>query len=202
VSSPSNGDRRTIGADLGARERELVARGFPSLYLAGAGGTFLEPSRTHRAIRQGGTMIEMMAVRPLTAEHRLRTRVLLAIDDVEMMQHVSSTLERDDHQVIELEDGDELLDYLDLLARHPARISRPDAVVAQLSLPGVSGLEVLQRQRAFGDTTPYMLLVDGHERSADVQAARRAAAFIFSYPRDLFRLTHLLRAHTLRARRA
>lgn len=118
--------------------------------------------------------------------------VVLAIEDDEMLSRVSSTLAREHHQVIELEDGAELVDYFELRARLPRRINRPDAVVAQLELPGVSGLSVLLSRRSVGDATPFVFFVDGTEGSAELHSARQASATLLAFPRDLSRLNRLL----------
>lgn len=118
--------------------------------------------------------------------------VVLAIEDDEMLSRVSSTLSREHHQVVELEDGAELVDYFELRARLPRRISRPDAVVAQLELPGVSGLSVLLGRRSVGDGIPFAFFVDGTEGSAELHAAHQASASLLAFPRDLPRLSQLL----------
>lgn len=133
-------------------------------------------------------------VEPWGVQQRVLPRcVVLAIDDEEMLRRLSKILEYDQHHVIELEDGAELVDYFELLSARPKSVARPDVVVAQLSLPGVSGLSVLLNRRISGDHTPFIFFVDGREGIAELQAAHDAFTIQLAFPRDVPTLRVLLR---------
>jgi len=69
--------------------------------------------------------------------------VLLAEDDDEMRALLRETLEGRGWRVVEVEDGYEMKDYLSL-SRPGGDVREPDAVVSDLRMPGVDGLEALR----------------------------------------------------------
>jgi CheY-like chemotaxis protein len=65
----------------------------------------------------------------------------------------------------------EALDYL-------ATGARPDAIVSDLRMPGMTGVQFLSHLRAHGDTTPFVLM-SGHATAEDVALARQAGIATF-----------------------
>ncbi|MGO2112710.1 MAG: response regulator transcription factor [Pseudoclavibacter sp.] len=77
-------------------------------------------------------------------------RVLLVDDEQSLSQLVSVALSYEGWHVSTASDGTE--------AMKAFRIDRPDAVVLDIMLPDIDGIEVLQRMRALGRQTPTLFL--------------------------------------------
>jgi len=77
-------------------------------------------------------------------------KLLLIEDDPTMQATLQRTFERRDIQVVACGDGARALDRW--------RASVPDVVVLDLSLPGLDGLQVLERARAEQLRTPVLIL--------------------------------------------
>lgn len=78
-------------------------------------------------------------------------RTVLIVDDKEMMRDsVGTTLERAGFRTLTATDGQGALDSI---ARE-----RPDAVVTDMRMPGVSGMELLERVRQIDDELPIVLM--------------------------------------------
>jgi CheY-like chemotaxis protein len=56
--------------------------------------------------------------------------------------------------------------------------ARPDAIISDLRMPGMTGMALLQHLRASGDTTPFVLM-SGHANSDDIAQARAAGIASF-----------------------
>ena len=79
--------------------------------------------------------------------------VLLAEPDEALRDQAAAALREDGFEVIEVEDGLELRDYLEAL-RIPSRLAVPDIIVSETSLPGESALFVLAQLRQRDRVTP------------------------------------------------
>jgi CheY-like chemotaxis protein len=109
-------------------------------------------------------------------------RILIADDDSDLRLLISLKLESAGHQVVSVEDGSS--------AAESCRSMRPDLVVLDLMMPGMSGLEVCRFIRADPDLvhTPVILLT-ARAQAADIEAGM--AAGVDEYltkpfsPRDL-----------------
>src|SRR5438270_9577017 len=77
-------------------------------------------------------------------------RVLVVDDEPAVRRALERALKLDDYEVALAADGQEALDQL---ADAPA-----DAVVLDIAMPGVDGLEVARRMRQAGDRTPILML--------------------------------------------
>jgi two-component system OmpR family response regulator len=93
---------------------------------------------------------------------------VLVVDDEPAVRHaLERALAADDHDVRTAADGRDALDHL---VEHVV-----DAVVLDVAMPGVDGLEVCRRLRAAGDRTPILMLtardaVDDRVRGLDLGA--------------------------------
>lgn len=94
-------------------------------------------------------------------------RILVAEDDSDLRLLVSLKLESSGHQVVTVEDGSTAADR--------CRAMRPDLVILDLMMPGMSGLEVCRFIRADDElrTTPVILLT-ARAQSADIEAGKAA----------------------------
>jgi two-component system, OmpR family, response regulator MprA len=77
-------------------------------------------------------------------------RVLVVDDEPAVQRALERALRLENHDVILAADGEEALDAL---AREPA-----DAVVLDVMMPRLDGLEVVRRMRKAGDRTPVLML--------------------------------------------
>ncbi len=93
---------------------------------------------------------------------------VLVVDDKEMMRDsVGSTLSRAGFEVIAASDG---AAALDTIAKR-----RPDAVVTDLKMPNMTGLELLERVQQIDDELPIVLMTAFGTIETAVEAMRRGA---------------------------
>jgi two-component system response regulator MprA len=81
-------------------------------------------------------------------------KVLVVDDEPALRVALERALRREGHEVELAADGERALDAV-------AGV-HPDAVVLDVSMPGLNGIEVCRRMRAGGDRTPVLLLTGRH----------------------------------------
>ncbi len=118
-------------------------------------------------------------------------KVLLVEDDATMQATLQRTLQRRGMQVAVCGDGAQAL------ARWHA--SEPDAVVLDLSLPGMDGLDVLQQARRSGLHTPVLILTARGTVGDRIIGLNLGADDYLPKPFDLDELEARLRALARRA---
>src|SRR5687767_4019995 len=84
-------------------------------------------------------------------------RILIVDDERALRESLQRALRLEGYEVDEAEDGGAAL------AAVEGRV--PDAVVLDVLMPGVDGIEVCRRLRARGDRTPILMLTARHEVS-------------------------------------
>jgi len=95
-------------------------------------------------------------------------RTVLVVDDKEMMRDsVAMTLKRAGFQVVSASDG---AGALSVVASR-----RPDVVVSDLKMPGMSGLELIERIRGIDDELPIVLMTAFGTVETAVQAMKLGA---------------------------
>jgi CheY-like chemotaxis protein len=117
-------------------------------------------------------------------------RIVVADDDADVRMLVALKLESSGHQVLTVENG--------ALAVESCRLERPDLVVLDLMMPGMSGIEACRAIRSDPCVahTPVILLT-ARAQSADVEQGLAAGADAYVTkpfsPRELaFRVDTLL----------
>jgi two-component system response regulator HydG len=96
---------------------------------------------------------------------------VLVVDDKQMMRDsVGAILQRADYQVVTAADGSAALG---MVAQH-----RPEAVITDLKMPEMDGLELLSRLRAADDNLPVILMT-AYGSVSDAVAAMKQGAFDF-----------------------
>ncbi len=113
-------------------------------------------------------------------------RIAIVEDNRMLADAIGKSLGDDGHGVDMLHDGDEAADFL---ARETV-----DAVVLDINLPGLSGLEVLSGMRRRGDTTPVILLTARGETQDRVRGLDTGADDYLVKPFDMDELGARLRA--------
>jgi CheY-like chemotaxis protein len=97
-------------------------------------------------------------VKTVTAGERA-FRVVVAEDDEDQREGLVMRLEREGHRVITLEDGYELLDYVRMVSGGGTlALSKPDFIIADVRMPGLTGLDVLDEARRDGLRCPILIL--------------------------------------------
>ncbi|MBK7858621.1 MAG: response regulator [Archangiaceae bacterium] len=116
--------------------------------------------------------------------------VALAEDDELLRESLREALEHDGWAVLTLEDGFELADYLELAAP-----KRPPAVVlTDVRMPGVDGLEVIERARQRGVTCPVVVMTSFPDASLAERAKRLGNTRLIAKPQELDELLAVVRS--------
>jgi DNA-binding response OmpR family regulator len=107
--------------------------------------------------------------------------ILLVEDDAHLRYGLVFNLEQEGHLVTAVADGESALQsWSD---------ARPDLVVLDVMLPGISGLEVLEARRKAGDETPVLMLT---ARAEETDAVTALAMGADDYVRKPFGISELL----------
>jgi len=95
-------------------------------------------------------------------------RILVVEDEKHLNETLKKLLDKEGYAVDSCHDGQEALDYIEA--------TEYDGIVLDIMLPSVSGMDILRKMRASGNTTPVLLLtalgsiddrVDGLDAGAD-----------------------------------
>src|SRR5450432_1603842 len=110
-------------------------------------------------------------------------RVLVAEDDPAMRDVLETVLRERGYQVATVGSGSELADALGRVGRaQPAE--RFDLILSDVRMPGASGLDVIDRLREGGDTTPVVIVTAFPQRDV-VERARGLEVRLLAKPFDL-----------------
>src|SRR5690242_8054084 len=119
---------------------------------------------------------------------RRRPLVLLAEDDAEFRRLLASVLAEDGYEVVEAEDGLALLATIE----HTLTIRRERAdaflVVADVRMPGLTGLDVLAILRCANWRTPVILITAFGDEATHAEGRDLGAVAVFDKPFDVERL--------------
>jgi two-component system response regulator MprA len=113
-------------------------------------------------------------------------RILIVDDDRALRDALRRALVLADYDVATAIDGEE---GLERIAAEP-----PDAVVLDLGMPGIDGLEVCRRLRAAGDRTPVLVLTARDEVEDRIDGLDAGADDYLAKPFDVGELKARLRA--------
>ena len=119
----------------------------------------------------------------------------MAEDDAEMRRLVVDALRKDGHQVTEAPDGGRLLARLAEVFEGDPRLATIDVIVSDLRMPGVTGLELLERMSRAGIRVPFILMT----AFGDDETRRRvelAGAVYLDKPLSLAALRHAVQRLT------
>ncbi len=109
-------------------------------------------------------------------------KVLLAEDDDELRELLTARLQSEGMRVVEVEDGFELRDYLDL-CRPGGGLCEPDLVITDVRMPGETGPEALAHSSFIH--APVMIITGYICPELRAVAATGGVAAIFEKPVDL-----------------
>lgn len=112
--------------------------------------------------------------------------IILVEDNLSLAKGIENALSDQGHAVDHLDDG---LAADGFLARHSA-----DVAVIDVNLPGLSGIEIIRRLRARGDTMPVLILTARGKTSERVEGLDAGADDYLVKPFDMEEFVARLRA--------
>jgi DNA-binding response OmpR family regulator len=112
--------------------------------------------------------------------------ILLVDDEVEILDAITEYLEREGYAVTRAIDGEEAL--------RKVRNERPDLVLLDLGLPGLSGLDVLRRLREDHPRVPVVMLTGLNDEGQARRTLQMGAVDYISKPFDLDHLNRVVLA--------
>jgi CheY-like chemotaxis protein len=119
---------------------------------------------------------------PTAMPERMRPRVFVVDDQPFVRLAVRMALVREGYDVVELADGQALLDAL-------ATTRAPDLILSDECMPRLRGLEALARLRRDGVEVPFVLMSGSLDQELAAEARRLGATALLPKP---FGLTPLL----------
>ena len=117
-------------------------------------------------------------------------RLLLAEDEIELSKALSAILEHSGYEVVAVTDGEAAFNRL--------TAEKFDAVVLDIMMPKLNGIEVLRRARALGNSTPVIILTAKSELDDKVEGLDAGADDYLTKPFAAKELLARLRAITRR----
>ncbi len=139
--------------------------------------------RAHAVLPAGGSRLQVSLT--FACQHG-SMRLLVVDDDPSVREALALVLDLHGFEVSTAVDGREAIRTLSLVA--------PDAVVLDVLMPGLDGLEVCRRMRATGDRTPVLMLTARTEVSERVAGLEAGADDYLAKPFAREELVARLRA--------
>lgn len=116
-------------------------------------------------------------------------RVILIEDNLDLAKGIANALKDQGHAVDHIDDGLDADAFLSTLSRQTT-----DVAIIDLNLPRLSGIDIIRRLRARGDTTPVLILTARGKTSERVQGLDAGADDYLVKPFDMEELIARLRA--------
>lgn len=113
-------------------------------------------------------------------------RILIIEDEPPIRRFLRTALSAQGYRIEEAETGESALEFL---KRNPV-----DLIVLDLGLPGIDGLEVIERLRAEGRSTPIIILSSRDDEAGKVRALDMGADDYVSKPFGMEELSARIRA--------
>jgi CheY-like chemotaxis protein len=117
--------------------------------------------------------------------HARVPRVVLAEDDPDVLRMVTVALRGFGYEIIEARTGAELLDKLGhaLLSGDPS--ARPDVIISDIRMPGLTGMEILEGLRQAEWSTAIVLMTAYADGDTREEAQRLGVDALFAKPFDI-----------------
>ena len=123
-----------------------------------------------------------MAASPATAPSGRRPLVLLAEDDAPFRRLIASVLAEDGYEVLEAGDGLGLLANIETTLGVRGERAESFLVVADVRMPGLSGLDVLAILRCADWNTPVILITAFGDEATHAEGRDLGALAVFDKP--------------------
>jgi CheY-like chemotaxis protein len=123
-----------------------------------------------------------------------RARVLLADDDPALRAVIAEALGADGFDVLQAGDGAELLDLVGPSLLGTRQGSPAELVVADLRMPGLTGLSVLAGLRQLDCRVPFILITGYGDPATHAEAYRLGASAVLDKPFELRQLREAVRS--------
>lgn len=123
-----------------------------------------------------------------------RPRILVAEDNESMLSLIARHLRVDGYDVIEVRNGLELMQWVDLLTARDGPEPRIDLIVTDLRMPICSGQECLDRLKSVGDGTPVIMITAFGDEQVHERAYASGARAVFDKPLNFLHLRNAIRA--------
>ena len=127
---------------------------------------------------------------------------MVAEDDDDLRELLLTALAADDRQLIEIEDGAELLDYLDFLVTRGVQSYLPDLILTDVRMPGANGLKVVGLARERGVSCPVVILTGFPDDGLLEAAAAISGTWVLGKPQPLEAIKTVAAAALARPRAA
>lgn len=112
-----------------------------------------------------------------------RPKVLLAEDDEDLRDLIVMALESDGYEVVQAQDGAQLLKLIYAqLTDAPAGTRPPALIISDIMMPGLSGLSVLSALRQADTKIPVVLMTGSTDSERHAEACRLGASAVFQKP--------------------
>lgn len=120
-----------------------------------------------------------------------RVRVAIAEDEEDERRALELALSDAGFEVIAFEDGFELMDYFDLGG---SRVRWPDAVIADVQMPGRTGVEALEAARARGLRAPILVVTGQPTKEVERRVHALGGALLIPKPIDVEEISRVIQA--------
>jgi DNA-binding response OmpR family regulator len=125
-------------------------------------------------------------------------RIVVAEDDREMREMIASVIAADGYEVIQAGDGNELVNRLEAIAAEPHGRATVAAIICDIRMPRLDGLDVLAVLRCARWYTPVILITAFGDEAVHHEAHNLGATEVLDKPFALERLRDLVRRIALR----
>jgi CheY-like chemotaxis protein len=126
-------------------------------------------------------------------------RVLLAEDDDELRWGLHDLLRCAGYRVDAVRDGRSLLEHLGAGVLLDAQAAPPDVIITDIRMPHLTGVQLLQKVRDRGWSTPVVVISAFGDRELKQRATSLGAAAFLDKPIDTDALLDVLRSVVVRS---
>ena len=113
-----------------------------------------------------------------------RRRVLVVEDDAEMRSLLAGVLKQDGAEVVEGDDGEQLLHWAERAGSQPRR-QLFDAIVSDIQMPDMTALDVLRRVPTMSRSAPLILITAFGDKRTSEEAYQLGAELVLRKPVNL-----------------